>query len=51
MEPEKSVKQIKTKLGRLKDAYKQLKDNSRMVAAPQSCPYCNGFNKSLGEQS
>ena len=35
--PEKSMKQIKAKLGRLKDAYKQVKDNnSRMGAAPQS---------------
>ena len=35
--PEKSMKQIKAKLRRLKDAYKQVKDNnSRMGAAPQS---------------
>ena len=35
--PEKSMKQIKAKLGRLKDVYKQVKDkNSRTGAAPQS---------------
>ena len=48
---EKSVKQIKAKLGRLKDAYKQVKDNnSRTGAAPQSCPYYNDFNELLGER-
>ena len=50
-EPEKSVKQIKVKLGRLKDAYKQVKDNSsRTGAPPQSCPYYNDFNELLGER-
>ena len=49
--PEKSVKQIKAKLRRLKDAYKQVKDNnSRSGAAPQSCPYYNDFNELLGER-
>ena len=49
--PEKSVKQIKAKLGRLKDAYKQVKDNnSRTGAAPQSRPYYNDFNWLLGER-
>ena len=49
--PEKSVKQIKAKLGRLKDAYKQVKDNnSRTGAAPQLCPYYNDFNELLGER-
>ena len=49
--PEKSVKQIKAKLGRLKDVYKQVKDNnSRTGAAPQSCPYYNDFNELLGER-
>ena len=48
---EKSVKQIKAKLGRLKDAYKQVKDsNSRTGAAPQSRPYYNDFDKLLGER-
>ena len=46
--PGKSVKQIKAKLGRLKDAYKQVKDNnSRTGAAPESCPYYNDFNELL----
>ena len=46
--PEKSVKQIKAKLGRLKDVYKQVKDNnSRTGAAPESCPYYNDFNELL----
>ena len=49
--PEKSVKQIKAKLGCLKDTYKQVKENnSRMRAAPQLCPYYNDFNESLGEK-
>ena len=49
--PGKSVKQIKAKLGRLKDAYKQVKDNnSRTGAVPQSCPYYNDFNELLGER-
>ena len=43
--PVKFVKQIQAKLGHLKDAYKQVKDNnSRTGAAPQSCPYYNYFN-------
>ena len=37
--PEKSVKQINAKLGRLKNAYKQVIDNSRTRAAPQSCSF------------
>ena len=42
--PETSVKQIKAKLGRLKDVYKQVKySKSRTGAAPQSCPYYNGL--------
>ena len=46
--PEKSMKQIKAKLGRLKDVYKQVKDNnSRTEAAPESCPYYNDFNELL----
>ena len=31
--PEKSVKQIKAKLGRLKDPYKQVKGNNRRTGA------------------
>ena len=50
--PEKSLKQIKAKLGRLKDACKQVKDNnSRTGAAPQSCSYYNDFNELLGESN
>ena len=42
--PEKSVKQIKAELGRLKDLYKQAKNNhSRTGAAPQSSPYYNNL--------
>ena len=49
--PEKFAKQIKAKLGRLKDEYKQIKDsNSRTAAAPQSSPYYNDFNELLGER-
>ena len=49
--PEKFVKQIKARLGHLKDEYKQIKDNnSRTGAAPQSCPYYNDFNELLGER-
>ena len=49
--PEKSMKQIKAKLGRLKDVYKQVKDNnSRTGAAPESCPYYNDFNELLWER-
>ena len=33
--PEKSVKQIKAKLGRLKDAYKQVKDNNGRTGQKQ----------------
>ena len=48
-EPEKSEKQIKVKLGCLKDAYKQEKDNnSRTRAAPESCLYYSDFNDLLG---
>ena len=47
--PEKSVKQIKAKLGRLKNAYKQVIDNSRTRAAPKSCSYYSHFNELLGE--
>ena len=47
--PEKSVKQIKAKLGRLKNAYKQVIDNSRTRAAPKSCSYYSDFNELLGE--
>ena len=44
--PQKSVKQIKAKLGCLKDTYKQVKDStSRTGAALQSCPYYNDFNE------
>ena len=49
--PEMSAKQTKAKLRRLKDAYKQVKDNnSRSGAAPQSCPFYNDFNEVLGER-
>ena len=49
--PEKSVKQIKAKLGCLKYAYKQVKDNnSRTGAASQSCPYHNDFNALVRER-
>ena len=49
--PTKYVKQINAKLGRLKDTYKQGKDNSsRTGVAPQSCPYYNDFNELLGER-
>ena len=49
--PEKFVKQVKAKLGRLKDECKQIKDNSsRTGAAPQSCPYYNNFNELLRER-
>ena len=49
--PEKSVKQIRAKLGRLNDTYKQVKDNnSRTWDVLQSCPYYNDFNKLLGER-
>ena len=45
------MKQVKVKLGRLKDAYKQVRDNnSRTGAAPKSCPYYNDFNELLGER-
>ena len=45
------MKQIKAKLGRIKDAHKQVKDNnSRTGAVPQSCPYYNDFNELLGER-
>ena len=46
--PEKSVKQIKAKVGRLKDPCKQVKgNNSRTGAASQSCPYYNDLNELL----
>ena len=49
---EKSVKQIRAKLGSLKVAYKQVKDdNSRTEAAPQLCPYYDDFNELLGERN
>ena len=49
--PEKSVKQIKAKLGRLKDPYKQVKGNNRRTgAASQSCPYYNDLNELLRER-
>ena len=48
---QKSLKKNKAKLGRLKDAYKHVKDNnSRTGAAPQSCPYYDDFNELLGER-
>ena len=48
---EKTVKQIKAKLARLKDAYKQAKDNnSKSGASPQYCQYYNDFDEVLGER-
>ena len=47
----KSVKQIKVKLLRLKDAYKLAKENnSKTGASPQFCQYYKDFEEMLGER-